>query len=269
MATNIPDSHKIYHLLAKHPSSWTFWRAWINVKHLICSLKSNLFHLRYCFHRHLDYNHWFWFGHQIFAHHINSVERWRGSWFSHTVSMTDFILLIFIFIFFSFLFLFFFWVCRWAFDRTHEPHKDIFVNPLQYMESRIKQRGYFATVFPDEGCLANPRWRMSCKWCQIVKLSCCATFPWPSQNSKTKDVLRRRGPPGSLTLVAEPCADVAKKMFCEMWFVQVRHVVDLPLTGFFFRSTSGQEFPVGFANNSIYLAFWTGPCFSTFFSQLV
>ena len=64
--------------------------AWINVKHLICSLKSNLFYLRYCFHRHLDYNHWFSLGHQIFAHHINSVERWRGSWFSHTVSMTDF-----------------------------------------------------------------------------------------------------------------------------------------------------------------------------------
>ena len=139
----------------------------------------------------------------------------------------------------------------------------------KYVGNRMMERGYFATVFPDEGCLANPRWRMSCKWCQIVKLMCCATFPWPSQNSKTKDVLRRRGPPGSLTLVAEPCADVAKKMFCVMWFVQVRHVVDLPLTGFFFRSTSGQEFPVGFANNSIYSAFWTGPCFSTFFSQLV
>ena len=55
----------------------------------------------------------------------------------------------------------------------------------KYMGNRMMERGYFATVFPDEGCLANPRWRMSCKWCQIVKFSCCATFPWPSQNSKT------------------------------------------------------------------------------------
>ena len=55
----------------------------------------------------------------------------------------------------------------------------------KYVGNRMMERGYFATVFPDEGCLANPRWRMSCKWCQIVKFSCCATFPWPSQNSKT------------------------------------------------------------------------------------
>ena len=27
-----------------------------------------------------------------------------------------------------FFFCFFFWVCQWAFDRTHEPHKDIFMS---------------------------------------------------------------------------------------------------------------------------------------------
>ena len=32
-----------------------------------------------------------------------------------------------IFMFYYF-FCFFFWVCQWAFDRTHEPHKDIFVS---------------------------------------------------------------------------------------------------------------------------------------------
>ena len=155
MATNIPDSHKIDHLLAKHPSSWTFWRAWINVKHLICSLKSNLFHLRYCFHRHLDYNHWFWFGHQIFAHHINSVERWRGSWFSHTVSMTDFILLIFIFIFFFiFVFVFFLGVSVGIWSNTWTPQGHIREPAAVHGEPHKAERVL---------CNCFSRWRMSCK----------------------------------------------------------------------------------------------------------
>ena len=35
---------------------------------------------------------------------------------------------IFLFLCFIIFFVFFFWVCQWAFDRTHEPHKDIFVS---------------------------------------------------------------------------------------------------------------------------------------------
>ena len=46
---------------------------------------------------------------------------------------------------------------------------------------------------PTEATDTKKKTNVEMKWCQIVKFSCCETFPWPSKKSKTKDVLQADG----------------------------------------------------------------------------